>query len=378
MKILIITTQDVFFLSHIEERARYFKARGCEIAVAAQQTSSELVNQIRSKGYHFYDTKIERKSINPISQCKGLIRLLRINLQFKPDVVYNLGAKAIFYGTLTSRIINKKVGILNAPIGLGYVYASDNLRAKLLKPVVFLLYRYFLNPKKSRVIIENFDDINYFVRNKCLDPKDAFCILGAGVDTNHFHPLPLAKRNANLTVVMASRLIKEKGVMDYVKAAQKLYENQIPVRMQLVGKPDYGNPSSVTEDEFKQIKECPYIEYLGYQNDIAPILQSAHVCCLPSYYREGLPRVLIEGASSGLAILTTDTIGCREVIREENGYLIQVHDIEMLVSNITYLAQHITELEYMCAKSREVALKYFDTTIICKRTYEILKSLDCS
>ena len=375
MRILVVTTQDRFFLSHIQERASYFKKQGCIVGVAAQKTSDDLVAKIRDLGFSFFDTGIERQSVNLFSQISALIRLFKIQSIFKPDISYHLGAKAIFYGTFVARLYNSKVGILNAPIGLGYVFASESIKAKLLKPIVLWCYKHFLNPKNSRVIIENVDDIQFFVNKKYLNPKDAFCILGAGVDTKHFAPLPFSSRNQTITVIMAARLIREKGVFDFIEAANRLYNSHIPVKMQLVGEPDYGNPCSLTEEEFRALKQNPAIDCQGFKRDIAPLLKQAHICCLPSFYREGLPRVLVEACSSGLTIITTDTVGCKEAVRNGNGFLIAPHDIEKLVQHIEFLINNPNEVEQMCEKSRAIALQYFDTQLICKRTFEIIKTL---
>lgn len=375
MRILLITTQDRFFLSHIKERACYFRDQGCVVAVAAQKTSDVLCKQIRALGFGYFDTGIERQSINPLSQLLALVRLIKIQNQFKPDISYHLGAKAIFYGTFSARLCNSNVGIVNAPIGLGYVFASCSRKAKFLRPIVLWLYKQFLNPHNSRVIVENLDDIQFFVKKGFLNPKDAFCVLGAGVDTDIFTPLPFAERNNTCTVVMAARLIKEKGVFDFVEVANRLYKNRIPVRMQLIGTPDYGNPSSISKEEYEIISENPALECLGYQSDVHSFFQKAHICCLPSYYREGLPRVLVEAASSGLAIITTDTIGCKETVRNNNGFLVHPHDVEKIARDISYLVAHPRELEQMAYRSRKTALQYFDTKLICKRTFEIIKTL---
>lgn len=375
MKILIVTTQDRFFLTHIKERALFFRDQGCIVAVAAQKTSQEYVEQICEYGFAFYVTKIERRSINIFSEFLALFDLFKINRDFRPDISYHLGAKAIFYGTFISRLVNSKIGILNAPIGLGYVFASDQIRAKLLRPIVSTFYKLFLNPKNSKVIIENFDDINYFIRKGYLNSRDAYCILGAGVNTKEFLPLPFNQRNNICTVVMASRLIKEKGVLDFVEAASRLYGLKVPVRMQLIGEPDYGNPSSISKKDFQKICNEPFVEYLGFQKNVLPFLQKAHICCLPSYYREGLPRVLVEATSTGLAVLTTDTIGCKETIRDQNGFTFKPHDVDKLTNLIQYLVDHPIELENMCMRSRTVAINYFETSKICQRTFEVVRLL---
>ncbi len=375
MRILIITTQDKFFLSHIQDRATYFKAEGCTVGVAAQKTSDEMVKKINELGFSFYDTKIERQGLNPFTQLTALIRLFKIQSIFKPDISYHLGAKAIFYGTITARLFNENVGIVNAPIGLGYVFASQSKKAKLLRPLVLRFYKYLLNPKNSRVIVENFDDIQFFIEKGYLNPSDAFCILGAGVDTNKFVPVPFSSKNTTCTVVMASRLIKEKGVFDFVQAANILHKNKVPVRMQIIGEPDYGNPSSLTEIEYEELRHNPVIECLGFQSNVIPHLQKAHICCLPSFYREGLPRILVEACSTGLAIITTENVGCKEAIRGGNGFLVAPHDIDKLVQYIEFLVFNSKELEQMEKESRKIALQYFDSKSICKRTFEIIKTL---
>lgn len=375
MKLLVLTTQDKFFLSHVSERAEYFKNCGWEVAVAIQITDLEFVRKIQKKGFEVFDTKIERQSVNPFSQILAIKRLLRIYFGYKPDLVWHLGAKSIGYGTFSALVLRlkKPVGIINAPIGLGYVYASDSLKAKLLRPFVGLLYKLFLNPRDSKVIVENFDDLNTFIKKGFLDVRDAFCILGAGVNTSIFSPSD--QKSDVCTVVMASRLIEEKGVWDFVKAAEILSDRRVPVKMVLVGEPDYGNPSSITKREFEMLKSNKALECTGYKSDVANLLKKADVFCLPSYYREGLPRVLVEACSCGLVLLTTDTIGCRESIRDKNGFLFQPRDVNSLVNYITYLVEHPDERKEMGKRSRIIALSYFDTKIICQRSFKIFMNL---
>lgn len=376
MRVLISTTQDKFFLSHILERALYFQKKGCIVGVAVEKTSQALQDQITSHGFEFYDTKIERQSINPFTEIASIFRILKIQNKFQPDVLYNLGAKAIFYGTFVSKLRGNVRFIVNAPIGLGYVYASKTLKAKLLRPVVSFFYGMFLNPKNSNVIVENLDDINFFIKKGYLRARSAYCILGAGVDTSKFSPLPFSSRNKVCTVVFAARLIREKGIDDFVKVAEMLYKKKVPVRMQVVGEPDYGNPSSLSQQEFEKIKNNPAVECLGFVKEMDTVYKKAHICCLPSFYREGLPRVLVEATSCGLAILTTNTIGCKESIRENNGFLVQPHDVEKMSQLIEYLVNNSLELKMMCQSSRKVAVSYFDSDIICQRTYRIIEKME--
>ena len=314
MHLLIVTTQDRFFLTHVVERALYFKQKGWNVSIAAEETQEKYKNSILALGFNFYDTEIKRKSLNPLS-----------------------------------------------------------LKARVLRPLVDFLYKKFLNPKHSRVIIENQDDIDYFVGTGALRREEAYCILGAGVDTQKFKPAQ--NRPVELTVVMASRLIVEKGVRDFVRVAEILYNEELPVRCVLVGEPDYGNPSSISQKEFIDLKNNPAIECLGFCDHVDEVFSKAHICCFPSFYREGLPRVLIEAASSGLAIITTDTVGCRETVDGKNGRLLPVHDIEGMVQVIKNYLIHPEKLLEAQVQSRKIAIEKFDTSIICEKTYEVFKTL---
>lgn len=375
MRLLIVTTQDRFFLTHICDRALYFQSLGWEVGVAVQVTDYRYSRKIKKLGFTLFDTKIERQSLNPFIEISRLITLIKFYKVYKPSVVWHLGVKAIGYGTVAALFLRRmrQVGIVNSPIGLGFVFASNSVKARLVRPIVKIIYKVLLNPRNSKVIVENPDDISSFITAGALSPADAYCILGAGVDTSQFKPLIKKKKKELCTVMMASRLIKEKGVWDFVKAAELLSEMNIPVRMVLVGEPDYGNPSSLSKAEFEKLKKNPALECWGFKANMSSTLVQADIFCLPSYYREGLPRVLIEAASCGLAIVTTDTIGCREVIRNKNGFLFQPRDVNKLVQLICFLVFNPNEVVAMGERSRLVALTYFDKTLICRETFNVFK-----
>ncbi len=372
MKLLILTTQDRFFLSHILDRALYIKDKGWEIIVATEKTSDDYIRRIQQFGFKVYDTQIKRKSINPFSQLRDIITLSKIYKCEKPDVCWHLGAKYIFWGTVVAKLFIPKVKIINSPIGLGFIYISKSCKARLLRPLVTLLYKILLNPKSSFVIVENHDDIEFFIKINAVRKASVALIPGAGIDTKTF--IPSQAKEKICQVVMLSRLIKEKGVYEYIQAAKILHKEKVPVQMILVGEPDYGSPSSVTEDEYKMLQQSDFIKCLGYSEDVLDILQSSHICCLPSY-REGLPRALIEATSCGLPIITTDTVGCRDIILNSNGLLIKVGDIESLCQAVRFMVEHPTEREKMGNNSRLLAISRFDSKKICDQTYQVLENL---
>lgn len=372
MKLLILTTLDSFFLSHILDRALYIKKQGWQIVVAARKTDESKRRKIENYGFEFYDTSIERKSVGIFSQVKDIYTLYKIYKAVLPDICFHLGAKYIFWGTLASRLINPVPKVLNAPIGLGYIFASRSLKAKLLRPLVIFLYKIFLNPRGSRVIVENSDDIKFFIKIKALNKEYVTLVPGAGVDTRLYSPQEHEREQC--TVVMVSRLIKEKGTFEFIEAAKRLHSYNISVNMELIGEPDFGSPSSITEKEYEDLKNSDYLKCYGYSDNVAELLKNADIGCLPSY-REGLPRALIEACSCGLAVVTTDTVGCREIVTNKNGILIPVKNVDALCDAIKYLVLHPNERKAMGKNGRVLALTRFDNKIICKQTFDVLEAL---
>lgn len=372
MKLLILTTQDRFFLSHVLERALYIKNKGWEIVVATEKTSDDYFKRIQRFGFRVYDTQIKRKSINPFSQLKDIITLSNIYKCEKPDVCWHLGAKYIFWGTLVTRLFIPYSKIINSPIGLGFIYTSKSFKARLLRPLVTLLYKMLLNPKNSFVIIENNDDIELFIRINALEKASVALIPGAGIDTRVF--IPSQEKEKICQVVMLSRLIIEKGVYEYIRAAKILHEEKVPVQMILVGEPDYGSPSSVTKSEYEMLQQSDFIKCLGYSENVLDILQSSHVCCLPSY-REGLPRALIEATSCGLPVITTDAVGCRDIVLNENGLLIKVGDVNGLCQAIKFMVENPDKRKKMGINSRRLAVSRFDSKKNCDQTYKVVENL---
>ena len=372
MRLLIFTNQDKFFLTHLLDRAKYFRDKGWTVYVAAQLTEETNKVMIERQGFLFFDTQINRKSVNPFEIIRSLMTIRKIYLSVNPDFCFHLGAKSIFMGTFIARILNRKIKIVNAPIGLGHIFISDSFKARILRPIVKQCYKAFLNPSGSQVIIENQDDINYFIGSKALRPDCAHLIQGAGIDTTRFYPLKKNTRNDLCIVVMVSRLIKEKGVREFIEAAKILSRKRLKFRMMLVGAPDFNNPSSLTQQEYEQIKQSNFVDCLGYKKDILEVLQSADICCLPSY-REGLPRALIEATACGLPIVTTNVIGCRDIVINNNGILVEPRNPTDLADAIEYLILHKEDRELMGKNSRDLAVRRFDKELINKKTYKVFE-----
>ena len=231
--------------------------------------------------------------------------------------------------------------------------------------MILVLYWFFLNPRGSYVIGENVEDVKMFERIKALRKNDVILVPGAGVNISKFSPGSLDEKEQIVTVVMCSRLLKTKGVLVFLEAAEILKKRNVSIQMWLVGGIDKGNPDSLSLGELERWKAKGSVKIFGHVSDVSPILRRAHIFALPSGYREGLPKALLEGAASGLAIVTTDTIGCRETVTGHNGILLKQSSPQCLADALEELSKS-SILEEMGKRSRELACLKFNEIIVDK------------
>jgi glycosyltransferase involved in cell wall biosynthesis len=332
-RLLFLLTEDWFFCSHFIERAVAAKAAGYEVVVACRENSHG--EQIRKMGLRLVPVDFVRRSTSPLMELRTLRQIFRLYRRERPDIVHQIGAKPILYGSLAARILGIR-RIVNASIGMGYVFSSTDSRARRLKPLVNFAYRCLMNPPGSKVVFENGDDLATFVRMGAVQQEDAVLIRGAGIDVDAYQPHGDEPPGAPIIMLIA-RMLRDKGINEFVEAAHLLHEEGTRARFVLVGDPDPENPTSIPLDKLQAWNGVQGVEWWGWRGDIAEILAESHIACLPSY-REGLPKSLLEAAASGLPIVTTDTVGCREVVRDgENGYLVPVGEARALADALKAL-----------------------------------------
>lgn len=372
--VLMFLSQDKFFLSHFAPWAHRLIKDGWSVTVLAKATSAQAVRKIDEYGCSFIDSGIDRAGTGLFIEIKSILRVLKILKTEKPTVIHNFGAKSIIYGTIASKLQDKTRPVINNLTGLGIVYCKNTLKYRLIKVLMDFLYRLYLNPKNSLVICENRDDIKYFFEKRALDLHSVRLVPGAGVDTVAFQPLPWNKRNARITVVMCSRLLRSKGVWIYIEAARIIKKRGINVSFQLVGDIDLENPDSLGNSDLDYIKNMDYIKYLGFSTNVQEILKLAHICVLPSH-REGFPKSLAEGAASGLAIVTTDVPGCRDVVGNKNGLIVPVNDAKGLADSIEYLVKNPELTCQMGVNSRSLAESKLGSEVICEIIAKVYEEL---
>ena len=375
-RILFNITEDWFFLSHFLSRAKSARNAGYEIYVCCNETNKRKT--IESNGINFIKLPYKRSSINPIYEFYITIRIFLIINKIKPDIIHNIALKPIIIGSFGAILLNIK-SVVNAPVGMGYVFTSNSLKANFLKPILIFLLRKLLNPhngldKKNKVIFENSDDLNYFVKLNAVKSKHACVISGAGVEINKkFHNIK--RKNKVPKVALVARMLKDKGIYEFFEAYKILKYKNIECRFFLVGDVDPINPSSIERKTLEGWHKEKEIEWLGWINDVERILLEIDILCLPSY-REGLPKSLIEGAAASLPIVTTDTVGCREVVKNgENGYLVPIKDSERLANAIEKLILNRSLRELMGKESFKIASSKFSTLKINSQTIKVYNEL---
>ena len=374
-KILYNITEDWFFCSHFLSRALAAKEMGYSIYVCAKDNKHKSI--IKSHGIRFFEIPYNRKSINPIYEIYTLIRLIFIYKSIKPDIVHQIAAKPIIYGSIAAKICNLR-SVINAPVGMGYVFTSNNIKAKILRPILNFLMKNLLNShhgknRKNRVIFENNDDLNYFFNLGALNKKESLVIRGAGVKLKEIN---LKKRKTkSVTVALIARMIEDKGIFEFVSAVEKIKNKKIKARFLLVGDIDPLNPSSLKKETLTKWNQEGNIEWLGWVDNVDQILIETDILCLPSY-REGLPKSLLEGASFGLPLVTTDTVGCRDVVTDGvNGFLVPVRDIDKLEKAIYKLINNEDLRIRMGNESLKIIKENFSEEIINAQTIDIYREL---
>lgn len=368
-KLIYLITEDWFFCSHFINRAVAARDAGFDVVVAAREASHG--DRIREAGLRLIDVDFRRRSMNLRQELMTIAAIWRIYRQEKPDIVHQIASKPILYGSIVARFLGR-VRVVNAPVGMGYVFSSDDGRARLLRPLVRLGYWALLNPPGGRVIYENQEDRLAAIAAGAVRARDALLIRGAGVDVDGFRLS--RKPNHPPTITLMARMLRDKGVGELIRAAQLLHERGVRARILLVGDPDPANPASISAEELKACDGRWGIEWLGWRGDVAAILAQSDIACLPSY-REGLPKSLIEAAAAGLPIVTTDTVGCREVVEHgRNGLLVPVRDAEGLAAALEVLIGNPELRRRMGVASRELAVHEFASTRIITETLSVYRA----
>lgn len=353
-RLFIVVNEDRFFLSHRKDIATAAIAEGYEVTVVAKDTGRK--EEIIALGAKYIDLPVNPTGMNIGQELKTYRFLKRLFRKEKPDIVHNVGVKLMLWGGLAAKLTKVPL-LVSAVSGLGVMFSESKLT--LCTRAIILLLRFIHNRKSTYVIFQNEDDRQLFLEHKVVRSEQAYFIKGSGVDLKDFI-YTSEPDSEKLNVIFTARMVKEKGVLTLVEAAELLrkdYEDK--VEFWLCGGLS-NNPRAIGQEKLQALCDGKYIQWLGYRTDVRELLMKSHIVAFPSYYREGLPKSLIEASAVGRPIITTDSVGCRDVVEDGvNGFIIPIKDAIALADKLRTLLDNRALRISMGRKSREFAVRDF-------------------
>jgi len=354
------------------------------LALALKQQGYDLLlisppgpygEKLRALGLRWEPVPMDRRSLNPLREARLLAWLVALFRRERPALVHGFTIKCAVYGSLAARFAGVPARV-NAVAGMGYVFTSGDAKARLLRPVVRALMHAALDGRNARLVLQNPDDVALFERAGFVDKARIRLIPGSGVDCSRFTARKGVRDPAQpLRVLLAARLLWDKGLAEYIAAARQLLGEGRAMRFLLAGDPDPGNPAAVPEHTVHAWADDGVVDWLGHVDDMPALFATVDMVVLPSY-REGLPKGLIEAAACALPLVTTDVPGCREVVTDGvDGLLVPVRDAAALAAAIARLQDDPALARRLGEAARRKALAQFDESVVIADTLAVYREL---
>ncbi len=377
MKVILFANTEWYLFNFRLSLAQALRAEGHEVLLVSPPGAYGA--RLQALGFAWQAVPMERKSLNPFKELGVMWRLCCLYRRERPALVHHFTIKCVIYGSMAA-LWARVPARVNAVAGMGYVFTNTSLKARVLRPLVRGLIRLVVNGSGARLILQNSDDMIAFDEASLARPGLTRLVMGSGVDLMRFLPrLPLALKDGQVRpptrVVLAARLLWDKGIAEFVEAARQLRAKGLRIEFLLAGAPDPGNPAAVPQAMLQLWEAEGLIELLGQVDDMAALFASAHIAVLPSY-REGLPKSLIEAAACALPLVATDVPGCREVVTHElTGLRVPVKNATALADAIERLHRDPEFAHQLGQAARERVVQEFDERIVIKKTLAVYREL---
>lgn len=349
---------------------RGFQAAGYEVVTAAPP--DEHIPRLRELGCRYLPLEMDNKGTHPGRDLLLLWRFWRLLRRERPDVYLGYTVKPNVYGSLAAHALG--IPVINNVAGLGAVFIKHNWLTRLVKG----LYRRALS-RSAKVFFQNEDDRRLFTEGGLVRAEVTDRLPGSGIDLARFSVVPLADSSGRkgLRFLLIARMLWDKGVGEYVEAARRVRQRYPDAEIYLLGFLDVQNPAAISREKMDQWMAEGVVRYLGTADDVRPHIAEADCVVLPSYYREGVPRTLLEAAAMGRPIITTDAVGCREVVDDGvNGYLCKPRDAEDLAAKMEQMICLSPEdRSRMGHKGREKMEREFDEKIVIRKYLEVVEKI---
>jgi len=373
-KILLFANTDWYLYNFRRSLAEKLRSHGWEVILVSPP--GDYGPKMQALDFRWISFDFSTRSTNPFSELAVINRLIRIYRSEKPALAHHFTIKCVLYGSIAARFAGK-FPVVNSVTGLGHIFTDSGLKARILRPLIYILYRFVFGVHNGRVIFQNSQDLNSFVTRGIVRKSRARLIRGSGVNTELFKPSisDFPKERGTVSVLFASRILREKGVFEFLEAAQILKDRGVKSKFLLAGDTYPGNPSSLSDDEIAKIKQEGVVNYLGHVDNMKVLLAESDIVVLPSY-REGTPRILIEAAAMEKPIVATDIAGCAGIVEQGvNGLLVPVNDARGLAEAIEKLIME-PELRIKLGKAgREIVIREFDENLVLQKTLAVYEEL---
>ena len=359
---------DWFFLSHRLDIAKESAKRGVALTVFADFTSDHSEHAYGD--FSFLKSPLTRSSTSLVASCLEFLKTFWVIKNQRPDVVHAVTIKPIILLGIICVIL--RVPFIASVSGLGPAFSSTGFLNTLRRRVVMLVYRVIFSPQTTRVICQSSNDASTLVDNNILPEHKIVMTEGSGVAIEEYR-CNRPRESHTLSVLMASRLLSDKGVLEFCAAAAAIKKkSEFDVTFYLAGPIDLHSPGALSEGQVVETCEANNVQFLGNRTDLKDVLAQTHIFVLPSYYAEGIPKVLLEAAASGCAVITTDHPGCRDaIVPEETGLLVNPKDISSLTDGLTRLLSDQGLIKSMGIAGRKLAVERFSVTNVIDIHYAV-------
>jgi len=347
--------------------ARAARDAGYEVILVCPD--GKYVDELQNVGFRWVEWSLDRRSLNPIQELGAVLSLARIYEQEQPDLIHHDTIKPNVYGSLATwlnqcrGVTEQPPRLINSFMGIGFLF-SEHLLARALRPFVLPFMRFGMRRDYVHTTFSNKEDHETFLDRSIIEPSQAQVMVSEFVKTDRFVPVSEETDRSNegspVRVLLAARLLWDKGIHEYVEAAEILDDRGVSVEFLLAGEPDLETPGYVPTEQLQRWNEAGILQWLGHCSEMPALLQNVDIAVLPSHYNEGLPRFLVEAASSGLPLIASDLEACRRIVKDgENGYVIPTEDGERLAEAVEQLASDPQKRRSMGRTSREKVERHF-------------------
>lgn len=367
MKIGLVANTDWYLFGYRKPLAAELMKAGHTVVLLSPR--GEYAERLLAEGFTWQELNFSRKGINPVRELLDVFGIWKSYRREHFDVVHHFTIKAVIYGSIAAKLLSVPV-IVNSITGLGSVFTSNRASMQMLRKLVLILYRWAL--QGTQVVFQNSSDRHYMIENGLLSADSAHLIRGSGVNTKDFSFQP--EPDGLPVVLLPSRMLWEKGIQEFVDAARSLNRDQKQAHFVLVGAPDPGNPSSISKEQLQAWSEAGDVNWLGWKDDMPAVMRSASIICFPTFYGEGLPKVLLEAGAAGRPVVTTDIPACREIIQHElNGLLVTPRDVSALTAALQRLISDKELRNRLGRTGRDVVTADFTVEKINAQTIALYK-----